>query len=293
MADHIELDHRFFERFRYGVIDASLRDEIPDSCATQVIAPAFLGTDTDRCPVLVDFAHVPWDVRGPLLDRLEADTVARAETLLSIALASDASLDRLGAHLAQRLAVRRNANAQPLHFRYHDPGTFIQLPSVIGEAGMFWLLGPIAGVAVPWLGEWRYYPRPESMIAESFRLAAHLPALLQIGIINRVVTRLREVRDQEDWCRRCETTRQHVTRASEVHGLELRDDLVAFALHAWSCHPGFDAHPTIQTLLAELATAEPDDELDYRELTARLEPEDWERIAHDLTAEHSAQGISR
>lgn len=293
MADRFELDHRFFERFRYGIIDASVRDEIPDSWATQVIAPVFLGADTDRCPALVDFASLPWDKRASLIDRLEAESRDRSETLLSLALESDAPLDRLKAHLARRIAVRIGSNSQPMHFRYHDPGTFIQLPSVIGDAGMTWLLGPIAGVAVPWLGEWRYHTRPASVTAETFRLDAHLPALLQTGVINRVVTQLRDIRDQQDWCRRCETTRQHVARANAVHGLEARDDLVAFALHAWSCHPRFDEHPTMQTLLAELATAEPDDELDYRELTARLEPEDWERIAHDLTAAHTAQGISR
>lgn len=293
MADRFELDHRFFERFRYGIIDASLRDEVPDSWAAQVIAPAFLGTDTGRCPALVDFASLPWDVRGPLIDRLEAESRDRSETLLSLALESEAPPDRLKAHLAGRIAVRIGSTSRPMHFRYHDPGTFIQLPSVLGDAGMTWLLGPIAGVAVPWLGEWRYHSRPTSVRTENFRLDAHLPALLQTGVVNRVVTQLRDIRDQQEWCRRCETTRQHVTRASAVHGLEARDDLVAFALHAWSCHPRFDEHPTVRTLLAELAAAEPDDELDYRELTARLEPEDWERIAHDLTADPKAQGISR
>lgn len=279
------LDHRFFERYRYAIVDSGRRDELPDSWPFAPLAPAFLGSDTSRCPLLLDCSAIPEVERYGLLDRLEAETLAKEESFVSLALASSTGFKSIQRHLAEHLVILNAADNQPRQFRYYDPGTFIQLPDVLGNSGMSWLLGSVDSVAVPWLGEWGCLSNPGAPSDSGFDLRAFADPLQSFSVVNRVLTQLPDVSDQTDWRRKGSATRRIVDYARTSYGLDQRDDLVAFALHAWRWHPNFDRHPKIQELITELANASPEDELDYREVTARLEKSDWEQVASDLKAE--------
>jgi hypothetical protein len=306
MSEVIEPGLRFFDRYRYLIIDAERREEIPQSWAAAPIAPAFLQDDTARCPLLVDTAAIPDASLGALLNqsavvdkavllnRLETETAARQDTLVSLALASIKPFSRLRTHLTQRLEINVMPDRRRRQFRYFDPGTFIQLPDVLGATGFSWLLGPIDAVAVPWLGEWREYANPHAEDAYYFRLRQqHIDDLQALSVVNRVLAQLPGLRDQQDWRDKGAATRVLVARARTAYGLDQRDDLVVFALHAWKWHPAFDRHPILQELLAKLAAAAPEDELDYRTLTARLDEADWQKIVRDLEAAPPAQGESQ
>lgn len=290
MSETLELTPRFFEQYRYAIIDAARRDEIPDSWTVASIAPAFLENDTARCPLLVDCLGIPESDRNALLDRLETETTASDETLFNLLLASSTSFKQLLKHLTQRLVIQNPTDNLPRQLRYYDPGTFIQLPDVLGGTGMSWLLGPINAVAVPWLGEWVCYRNPVDSTNLRFDLRAHWDVLQGFSVVNRVLMQIPDMSDQDDWRQKGEATRKLVAHARETHGLDQRDDLVAFAQHAWQWHPSFDRHPILQKLWAELAAASPDDELNYRELTARLDEVEWQKIARDLQAETILEG---
>lgn len=290
MLKHLVFEYRFFERFRHLLIDATHREEIPDAWQAVPVAPAFLGEDTARCPLLVDTQALSEVDRGTLLDRLEAEVSAGQEAFVSLALATTGSSRVLLSHLKSRLVVRDPVDRTPKQFRYFDPGTFLQLPDLLGAPGMAWLLGPIDAIAVPWLGEWSVHERSDYPEQGGFDLRIHWDSLQAVSVINRVLIRLPEIGNQAQWQQTATRTRQHVVRARQ-HRLQSRDDLVAFALHAWQWYPEFDRHPTIRKLLAELTAATPDDELDYRELTARLDEAEWTQIAQDLRAETNQQGI--
>ncbi|MCE1239543.1 MAG: hypothetical protein LWW83_06460 [Azonexaceae bacterium] len=293
MSDTIELDHRFFERYRYAIIDGERRDEVPAHWSGVPIAPAFLEKDTARCPLLIDFCVVPEVDRNMLLDHLEVVVAAREESLISLALASTKAFRPLLRHLAERLAIRVASGGLPRQFRYFDPGTFIQLPDVLGSLGMSWLLGPVDAVAVPWLGEWRRYGNPGEAGAAHFDLKRQIDALQALSVVNRVLTQLPNIQDQDAWRQKSLATRRIVDHARHVHALDVRDDLVAFAMHAWQWHPAFDRHPVLQQLFAELAAARPEDEIDYRELTGRLQDADWQGIVRDMQNTTIAEGNPR
>lgn len=287
MSEIIEIDHLFFRRYRWGIIDASFRDEVPDSWNPQPIAPKFLGNDIGRCPLLVNLTALPEDCQYALLDRLE--TSEDRDGLFSLVLESDADIDRLLIHLRKRLEVRVSGDQSPLQFRYYDPGTFLLLPGVLGDSGMRWLFGPIVSIGVPWCGEWRRYSRPAVPDHGRFNLLGYLPSLLTLGIINRVLVQL-EIGSQDEWLNCAAISHQYIARA-QSHGLNTRDDQVAFAIHAWTYHPNFDDHRTIRDLLTKLASATPEDEIDYRELSARLSETDWEKIVLEL--KNPSQGTGR
>lgn len=284
MPKHLAFDHRFFEQFRHLLIDATRREDIPDSWQAVPVAPSFLGDDTARCPLLVDTQALSDADRGTLLDRLEAEVSAGHEAFVSLALATAGSSRGLLSHLKSRLVVRDPVDRTPKQFRYFDPGTFLQLPDLLGAPGMDWLLGPIDAIAVPRLCEWSVHERSDYPEQNGFDLRTHWDSLQAVSVINRVLIHLPEIGNQTQWQQTATRTRQHVARARQ-HRLQSRDDLVAFALHAWQWHPDFDRHPSIRKLLAELTAATPDDELDYRELTARLDEAEWTQIVHDLRAE--------
>lgn len=276
------LDHRCFDSHRYAVVDAVWREDLPSHWPLTVIAPAFLEADTDRCPVLLDLQAVALDERDELMERLAQQVQDREDALCSLLLASDREHQALADHLAQRMALKLAGASQPQQFRFFDPGTFLQLPRLLGPAGMAWLLGAAHAALVPWAGGWTRYPRPDSK-AHGFSLTAvHLAALTRMGVVNRVALQMAPPADAAEWTARCAALDAHVLRAMDAHGLRLQADLVAFAQDAMTQHPAFDSHPQVAGWLQALRTATPEDELDYRELRSRISPEQWQTIVADL-----------
>lgn len=290
MADFYP-DRRTVERFRFALVDASLRDDLPEAWERRVIAPAFLGADTDRCPVLLDLLALPVEERAIWCDHLHQRAMAREETPASLLLQASCGISTLASHLAKRMELRLPGQERPRQWRYFDPGTFMQMPRVLGDDGMTWLLGPVTAVQAPWAGQWSEVIRPGIKPDKPFKLMSeHIDALLRVGIINRVSAQLPPVLNAADWITQTASLDAIVNRGHEQHRLSQRDDLVAFAQHAWSHHPRIDEHPRLQHLFAQLRHAQPEDELDYRELSGRFKPDDWNAMVADLE-QTTRQGI--
>ena len=284
---HNILDHRWFNTHRYALIDAVWREELPISWPLTLIAPAFLGEDTARCPVLLDMYALSRDDLGELLERLAEQVASRQDALCSLLLASQREPRSVANHLAQRMVLALRGESVRQQLRYFDPGTFLQLPRLLGTNGLAWLLGEAESVILPWAGQWTHLNKPEP-VGRAFRLGAeHLAALSRLGAVNRVAMQMAQPADAEEWEQTCAKIDGHVQRAMVVHGLTQQADLVSFAAHALDHHPMFDSHPRLVALFQTLRTAMPEDELDYRELTSRFSPEDWQQIC----IEQQKQGL--
>lgn len=282
----LEFGHQFFHRHvlahPYALIDAAWRDELPSHWNCVPLAPPFLGNDISRCPVLIDINSLAADEAGTLMDGLNEQVAAREDTVCSLLLQSKSTLRGVANHLGSRIAIDWPRENSPKQFRFFDPGSFLQLPHVLGEEGMSWLLGPISSVLVPWAGQWAVASNARSHRA-SFRLNSdHREALVLMGAVNRVAMQLEPPESAAAWVEQAERIRGHLKRALFQYGLVQQDDLVAFGLHACKCHPLFDTHPLIADLMVKLRNVKPEDELDYRELTARLNAADWARVQSEL-----------
>lgn len=272
----LAFDPTLLRTCRYAIADASQRHRLAAHWPTTVIAPAFLGQDTARSPVLVDLSAIRADELDELGAQLDTDTRQRHPTHFGLLLHSASPPAELSRHLAARLVIRPTGTAPARQFRYYDPGTFLQLPTLLGEATMAWLFGPISVVLVGWAGQWRPCPAPAADIPAARRLdAAQLDALLELSLSNRAAMQLPPPRDQDDWVARCQRIGAHLRRARQHHQLHLRDALIAFALHAERCHPRFDEHPLIVSLLQQQGA-------DYLALTASITATQWQRIAAEL-----------
>lgn len=286
------IDHRLVERFPLALVDATLREHLPSHWEQFVIAPAFLGGDTGRCPALVNLAGLPGEEIGPWCDLVQAQVMDRAETQASLLLASDQPANKVAAHLARRIAINVAGLSQPMQWRFFDPGTFLQLPHLLGDTGLAWLLGPINAVCVPWAGEWTLIEQPAKTAqtaSSRFRLEqSHLAALTRVGVTNRVLMQSEPAADVSTWIRHSRQLDACVVQG-QAHGLTKRDDLVAYALHALQWHPRIHQHQRLQAALRQLRQASADDELDYRELTALITPEEWGQMALDVNTEAPRQ----
>lgn len=276
-------DRQTTEQFRFALVDATQRDALPPSWKQAVIAPSFLKEDTDRCPMLVDLCSMAGNQRAEWCDALHHETLNREETRVSLLLASASSLNATAQHLAQRLVVRGAGQSHPMQWRFFDPGTFLQMPRVLGLDGMSWLMGPVFSVAVPWAGEWTCLSRPKVDHPHDFQLAEdHIAGLLRIGVINRVLAQGAPPKNASHWVDQSAALDTCVRQGQERDGLLLQADLVSHALHAHTVHPAIHTHPRMRALLQTLHSASPEDELNYQELTCLLEPDDWQQMAAEL-----------
>ena len=280
--------HQLLKSHPYAIVDATLRDTIPADWAQRTIAPAFLGEDTSRCPLLIDLRSLTNADYAAQLALLSMQTRVLEETWASLLLASDKTIDQLAKHLANRLVLKLANEPSPKQFRYFDPGTFLQLPALLGDKGMAWLLAPIHSVVIPWVGEFTHYQKP-TILGTSFVLKdAHIQGLYRIGIANRVQNSRAAPPNQAAWVARAKAIYQYIDRAL-VQGLQDINSLTAFCQHALQHHPTFDEHAKLQAIFAELAHAKPEDELDYKTLTAALSAIDWQHIVTDLLAHQYKQ----
>lgn len=283
MPHRIRVYYRTARTHRFALIDASQREELPAHWAQHVIAPRFLGQDTDRCPALIDLQALHKDECAEFCAALDQQTQAREECQASLLIAAPVDAAVLASCLRDRIAIQMApGDDRPKQFRFFDPGTFLQLPALLGDDGMVWLMGMMSSVLVPWAGQWTLYERPVSH--EVFALTStHLQSLLRLGVVNRVAAMDEQPPiDAASWVRQCQAIDAHVHRASTQHGMTSRDDLIAFARHTIDHHPRIAEHPRMRALLASLRTAQPEDELDYRELSGQLHANDWAEMAREL-----------
>lgn len=281
-------EYQLLKTHHYAIVDATLRDEIPPTWEQCVIAPAFLGEDTARCPLLLDLRSVEDAEKEQYFKRLIDETHAIETTWCNLLLASEAPINKIAKHLAQRLVLKLPNEETPKQFRYFDPGTFLQLPAILGDAGIAWLMGPISSIGIPWVGELTQYQKPDAQGRFTMR-PTHHDKLLEIGVVNRVLLdRSRSVpADQATWVNRATSIHTYIQRALQ-NGLNDIDSIVYFCLHALAHHPRFDEHPRLQEIFTTLANATEADELDYRFLTLPLKGEGWQSIVKDLLTQEQA-----
>lgn len=276
-------DRQTTEQFRFALVDATQRGSLPSSWPQSVIAPAFLQDDTDRCPALIDLSSIGGPERAEWCDALHHETLSRKETRASLLFAARSSITAIARHLAQRLVLRPSGQSHPMQWRFFDPGTFLQMPRILGPDGMSWLMGPISTVAVPWAGEWTCLTATRAARHHVFRVNdRHTAALLRIGVINRVLAQGHPPKNASHWVDQSAALDVSVRQGQERDGLRLQTDLVSYALHTHTVHPAIHTHPRMRALLQTLHSASPEDELNYQELTCMLEPDDWQRIAAEL-----------
>jgi hypothetical protein len=275
-----DASHRWLMAQRYAIVDAAMRDDLPADWPGQVLAPAFLGDDTERCPLLLDVQALT-PAQQDRWCELVLDRVAQGEEpLCSLLLGCDAEPKVLHRHLLSRIAVAWPGEDQAKHFRFYDPNTLAQLPDALQASGMAWLLGPMQAVGLAWNGQWWTLPASEAKAQRTLH-DTQRAALLRIGTVNRIAGAMPAVKDLPEWITRCRQVSEQVQRA-QAHGLSALPDVLAFVRQLNEIHPHIDSHPRWQALLQTLHAAAPEDELDYPSVCGNITEQEWARMAQEL-----------
>jgi hypothetical protein len=282
-----EFDHRLLTTHHYAIVDASQREIVPPHWQTQVIAPAFLKQDTLRCPVLVDLNSLSKADHDVWLMRTYTQMQRNEPLWFSVLLGCDVDIDSLLPHLRNRIALRLPEHDLPVQFRFYDPNTLTHLPRIFGQAGMAWLMRSVNVMTyvLPYtqarvLSSVKNPVMPEAKAP--FCLDHVRQAELQaLGVINRALVQLPLLQDEAAWRAKALRASTMLTRARQ-HGLTGVPDQVEFVLHGLTVHERFDDHPRIKALLVGLRHAKPEDDSDYRELSAQLTADDWRCIADEI-----------
>ena len=254
-------DLRNIGRFRFALVDASLRDGIPAGVQQEVIAPAFLGEDTDRCPTLIALDSMPSSSRVAWCDELHSEVINREESRASLLIESDSSLKALASHMARRMALQTPGRDRPLQWRYFDPGTALQMPRVLGHVGLAWLMAPAKAWMVPWAGSWQPIAGPNDASQQDlmrFKLQSeHIAALMRVSVINRTLLQNDKPLTAQEWVDGSQQLDAIVVQGQTQHKLDHRDDLVAYAFHPWTTHLRILVHPHMQGPLRVIELKKP------------------------------------
>jgi hypothetical protein len=280
-----DFDPRWLQDHRYGLIDAAWIDDIPAQWPQRTVAPPALGSHSFGMPVLVDLQAIPAEALDGLIRQVHQQVVHRETTVLSWLIGFDGSMDELAAHMAQRMMARIPGRHLPMKFRYFDPGTTVQLHRVIGSAGLGWLLGPIRSVWVPWAGQWMHLERPAPAPLPFAWTQDMTDRALRLGVVNRVAALMDRPAGVQDWIDRTQRIDGHVLRLRQRYAHLSLEDLTELTWHVMVVHPHIDHHPRIAQWLEQLRHVQPEDELDYRELTARLDEAQWRQMAAELSSQ--------
>lgn len=279
------MDYFSFARQSYGLIDRLSVDAAPDVPLVELV-PERLRRQAHNLPWLVPLQQLNDAQRVGLYERFVCPSASGVSPSMSLLFNSQAESTRIRDHLVRRMVINTPEHGRVL-LRIHDSRVWMQLMWILPPARLAALYGPIES-AVAWCGgPWHTLSSPK-MPQTGFRLDAESSRrVARVGAINEVLSRVPSPVDQKQHESQSRAIDDLLVRA-HGHGLVDESDRIEFACHGMTVHPQFDRHPSIASLLDDLAPSE----RGYRDATALLNTQSWVRIKHDLSQSDETRMIA-
>ncbi|MGQ4660615.1 DUF4123 domain-containing protein [Lysobacter sp. F6437] len=242
------IDHRQLAAHAFAILNPLQvgRSEWADLPITALIPPA-LSAKAAAMPLLLDLAQLDEPQRIALLIRADAWDRHHDAPFFSLLLQTDASAERVAAHLTGKL-LHTAPDGAKIVLRWHDPRVFRHFCWLLTDAQLRRLGGPVT--AWTWRDislEWHTHRVPSGVdIIARLQLSAEQWAVIgRIGVLNRTLAQLQRnahhlVVDDEA-CRRIDGYLQH---AYDVHEFIDEADARLFAEQGMRS-PYAHAHPEI------------------------------------------------
>lgn len=288
---------RLLQEHQYALIDRAalgnaLFQIIPSTYPLHPIIPLGWENHAATFPALLELGKLTPDERTTLFVLLENAHCGQQRLPIVCLFKSAHTLEQLRYHWMQKIMVS-TSQGQKIHLPSYTPGVFVQLQRLYTPAQFNALFGNLEAWSI-------YHDQAWHTLHASQHLSHHpadtrtvlsdalLTRMFRIPTINRVLKKLPQRPPQRpryqaaapnEYFTLSETIETLILRA-HTHGLERVEEQVAFALHGLTIHPEFDRHPRIQQLLTTLNRQEQT----YEDISALLQPQDWQQIRQELSA---------
>jgi hypothetical protein len=256
------------------------------SLPLRALAPPGFEAQAQQLPWLLAWQDLDAEQRALAMRLLtDPDEISAAPMCVALLRASgEAAFVRR--HLRQLLVPHFPGGGRGV-FRFYDPVVFVHLGWMLDDNERTVLFGPISSWSFPWHGEWfeQTTPSPGSRHVLFAPGAAAWQRIGRIGALYAVL--------ETDSSWRAEPMRygpqvEAWLIKAQTHGLDERDDVVAFARHGLLKHARFDTHPKVMDTLQQCARHP----TRYRRLTSLWSDADWQTIAQELNRSMDAQHAS-
>ncbi|MCA3176059.1 MAG: DUF4123 domain-containing protein [Burkholderiales bacterium] len=278
-----EIDHQLFKKHRYAIIDRLAIDEFDIDFKYQVIAPAFVGSDTERCPLLVDLHELPHQKSVELLTKIHEQTTKGLVPWFCAFLSSTYEPNLMLSILKHRISTTL-PDGNKRFLRFYDPAIAVHLPRCLDEMSQRWLFQKIDGLTFFLASHWctLRFPFFKESLSENdlvFCLSKQsVQALSLLSLTNRAREQLpQKINHPDQWLSVCIAIENYFDIANRRFGLTQAEDWIAFAVHGCLWHPYFYEHPKILGFIQQA-----DAQNTYADQTAVLSPDEWRQVSAEL-----------
>jgi hypothetical protein len=279
-----EIDHQLFKKHRYAIVDRVAIDDAHEiDFKYEVIAPTFVGRDTERCPLLVDLHALTDEKKIQLLTLTQEQTTQGRPSLLSAFLSSSYEPDKMLAVLQHRITTTLPSGDKGF-LRFYDPAIAVHLPRCLDEASLNWFFRKVEALTFFLAEQWctlSFSAQQERGSEDEwvFGLSSDsIRALTLLSLTNRAREQLVEKLDHpEKWLSVCIEIEKYFDLAHRRFGFTQAEDWIAFSVHGCTWHPHFYEHPVV---LEMIQTAGADNT--YADQSALLSADQWRQISAEL-----------
>lgn len=286
----MDFDYRILKDHAFGLVDASVLDELPGGIEGEPVVPGDLAGGAHLMPRLLDFRAMKQETAERLLNALRQAHMHDEAPPLSLLIDTAASAEQFTAHWNRMQLVSPRAGTRSW-LRLHDPRVLHQVLRILTADQQRTLFGKSTSFTY-WIGEeWVRVARqepPAGDFVDWSGAAANWdwPRIERIGIINRALERA-GVRGAAEQHSQAMLAEHLMTRARIRHSLTADSDLIEFVARGVASSPTFDQHPRISTALRP--DDDGSDESTLADRLALIDEQIWNTLRGDTAAQQQAE----
>jgi hypothetical protein len=248
----MELAHRALNDHNFLIINPmQVTKEEWDGLPLFPLVPDSFKAQKKLMPVLIDLTQMSFDEKADLRARADQWDEDYDEPFFSVLISSNENIKLVCNHLIRQMIIT-NPSGKKYWLRFHDPRTFMHLPSIFNSTQMTQILGPAAVWTYrnPFSG-WVRYNNNEKKLSVNLTVDERQWKLIEkIGLLNRCLKKIARTRNDIEVNDALVTDVNTLLKEAVVfHRLEDEDDQILYVEQAICINRAIHRRPEILNAL--------------------------------------------